>query len=198
MERPMIRAQILPLIICICLFSCSDSANVPDVVQQMPKGFTNDSVRITSVVPYADTTYHEENGSYWANEEWFVIKNYSARPINLYSYRTIEDSIWNEFEQKWIKTTKKVTADTGWFFIAKKSSLEKVSRLFLDDVRLSLAARDSLVRRTPTNGSFVGHIDLLNREGDTLYLYKYNKTDTVLVDMIWWKDAQRNQVIYHQ
>lgn len=201
---------ILPCI--VVLFSC-DETNEPNVSDIMPKGFTNDSIRIVSVVPYADTTItYNASGSSWTNEEWFLIKNYGSKPIDLFSYKNTLDSIWDDVSKQWLTFPSNSVSESGWFIKANnwmvypKWTKRYFGRILPQTISYQsylIEPKGTLQEKTPAviadkDGNKLGTFDFLNREGDTLYLYKYNKTDTVLVDMIWWKNAQRNQVFYHQ
>ncbi len=204
------------LIILVLLNSCGDDSVIPDPNETMPKGFTNDSVRIVSVVPFEDTTIiYNSDGSSWSTAEYFVLKNYGSTPINFYSFKDTIDSTWIPASKEWRKYRKHTPTDEGWFFKTKKNNLPFPIRIGLKryfGTLIPLAelsksyiveADKTLEEKTPMvtiNGYnyYLTHMDFLEREGDTLFLYKYNKTDTVLVDMIWWSNAQMNQVFYHE
>lgn len=197
-------------VIFLVLFSaCSDDSVIPNKDQEMPKGFTNDSIRIYSVVPYSDTIniFSSDGVFMGTSEDKLIIKNYATKPVDLFSYIYLNDSVWVEYLNKWVK--KRVYSESGWFFRTNnwKYNLPKNFKYLFGSYNgskvFTVNAKSSAVELPPntvigSKGELIARTDFLNREGDTLYLYKYNKTDTVLVDMIWWKNAQRNQVFYHQ
>ncbi|MBN8574378.1 MAG: hypothetical protein J0M05_10745 [Candidatus Kapabacteria bacterium] len=121
-------------------------------VKSMPAGFTNDSVRFTSVMPNA--------GGADESLEWFTVTNFSSQPMDLRQ---------------------------GWFVVDKE---KQVGTQIYYKFQKEFNPRDSIRVNNVTNYAFMRNTD------DTLYLYKYQDTDTTLVDMIFWKDAKDDQIIY--
>lgn len=150
------------LVALVALFfvACSNSDNPTNNTnnnstkfRNMPIGFTNDSIRFTSVMPNAAASDGEE-------KEWFTITNFGYQPIDLsnnWIVRDLEKQIGQQIYYKF------------------------------DNV---LKGRDSVKIFNKTTYAFMRNTD------DTLYLYKLNGKDTTLVDMIFWKDAEDNQVFY--
>ncbi len=116
-----------------------------------------------------------------------------------------------EVENEWYKRF--VRTDSGWFVTTNKWNWTNEIKKYmipyyfkdfnLDNRSFILKAKESLAKLTPAsvtfkNGKIIPGLDPLSREGDTLFLYKYRGKDTIHVDMIWWSNAQRNQVFYHE
>ncbi len=142
-------------IIALVLISCggdSTPTNTTPTFKRMPVGFTNDSVRFTSVMPNA--------GGDDESLEWFTVTNFSHKEMDL--------------QQGWFVVDKEKVLGTQIFY--------KFQRVF--------NPRDSIRVNNVTNYAFMRNSD------DTLYLYKYQGGDTSLVDMIFWKDAKDDQIIY--